>query len=78
MLPAEDLNTPRQQHSLVGRYLSVRTRAEGGTPRFLWRETLEKPDNAVIIDPPESQLEGFGRLDAQSVQFISIKFTKVN
>ena len=78
MLPAEDLNTPRQQHSLVGRYLSVRTRAEGGTPRFLWRETLEKPDNAVIINRPKHQRKGFGGPHAQSVQFISIKFTKVN
>ena len=76
MLPAEDLNTPRRQRSLVGRYLSVRTRAEGGTPRFLWRETLEKPDNAIIIDPPDGLMKGFGGLDAQSVQFISIKFNK--
>ena len=60
MLPAEDLNTPRQQRSLVGRYLSVRTRAEGGTPRFLWRETLEKPDNAVIIIPPPTEIKGLG------------------
>ena len=63
---------------LVGRYLSVRTRAEGGTPRFLWRETLEKPDNAVIIDPPADGNKGFGGPAAQSVQFISIKFKKLN
>ncbi len=43
-------------------------RVEGGTPRFLWRETLEKPDNAVIINRAQRQRKGFGRPSAQSVQ----------
>ena len=29
--------------------LTVRPGLEGGAPRFLWRETLEKPDNHSIV-----------------------------
>ena len=47
-------------------------------PRFLGRETLEKPDNAIIIDPPGDGNKGFGGPGDQSVQSISLNFTKVN
>ena len=44
------------------------TRATGTVPpRFLWRETSEKPDNAIIINPPGAENKGFGPPSAQSV-----------
>ena len=62
--------------SIPSRATERPARVEGRTPRFLWRETLEKPDNAIIIDPPDDGMEGLGSPDAQSVQFISIQFNK--
>ncbi len=59
VLPARDSNTPRQQRSLLGQPLG-KARAEGETPRFLGRETLEKPDNGVIVarfEAPEYPLQ---------------------
>ncbi len=37
-------------------------------PRFLWRETSEKPDNEISITSPDSEKKGFGSPGAQSVQ----------
>ena len=42
-------------------------------PRFLGRETLEKPDNGTIINRSDDRMEGFRRPPAQSVQFSSRK-----
>ena len=48
------------------------TRAEGLTPRFLGRETLEKPDNDLSITPPSTRWQGFRGLAAQSVRSSSV------
>ena len=48
------------------------TRAEGLTPRFLGRETLEKPDNGFIIADRSRGCPGFRGLAAQSVQSSSL------
>ena len=48
------------------------TRAEGLTPRFLGRETLEKPDNGFIIADRSWGCPGFRGLAAQSVRSSSV------
>ncbi len=67
-------SNPQRQHSL----LSDQTSSPGlrETPRFLRRETLEKPDNEDIVAQPDAENKGFGSPAAQSVQFISIKFNR--
>ena len=64
----EGLITPHPAASLVGRLFGL-TRAEGRTPRFLWRETLEKPETASIITAPDPRLEGLARPSAQITSF---------
>ena len=45
-----------------------KTRATGTVPpRFLWRETSEKPDNAIIISRPDTARIAPARVNAQIV-----------
>ena len=66
----------RAYHSALARFPRGRpfgtTRAEGLTPRFLGRETLEKPDNGFIIADRSWGCPGFRDLAAQSVQSSSL------
>ena len=68
VLPAKGLVTPHRQQSLVGDLFGA-TRAKGRTPRFLGRETLEKPETASIITAPEPRLEGLASPTARITSF---------
>ncbi len=67
----EGLITPQRQHSLVGRLFGL-TRAKGWTPRFLGRETLEKPETASIITAAETRMEALWRPAAKSLPFMAL------
>ena len=60
--------------SLVGDLFGA-SRAEGTTPRFLGRETLEKPDNASIISASATARQGLGSPLAEINHLSSQKFT---
>ena len=62
--------------SLVGDLFGA-SRAEGTTPRFLGRETLEKPDNASIITSSATARKGLGRPIARIVHLSSQHVSKV-
>ena len=57
MLPAKGFITPHRQHPSWATF-SVQPGLEGKTPRFLGRETLEKPETASIITAADTRWKG--------------------
>lgn len=66
--PAEGLVTPHSAASLLGDSM-VSPCNRDHAPRFLGRETLEKPETASIITAPETRCEGLSRPSAQITSF---------